>query len=446
MPNLTFSQFADWFRKTSPYINNHRDKCFVVHLASGALASEQLASLSADLSLLNSLGIKLVLSFSVRRQLKQELEAAGLDWQEQQGRLLVDKHRLASLINCVGKVRHKLEAQLSLGLANSPQSNLKLMSGNLVTAKPLGVHQGQDMHFCGAVRKVDAANIHKLLDAGMLVLLPPLGFSATGDIFDLPAEELALQAAISLKADKLILLGEAEGLTQTAESNANPQLVRDLTPSQAEAFLASNQLSAETQRHLAVACQACQAGVARSHLLSYVQQGALLQELFSREGAGTLVTQESYETLRQAKLSDVASLLALLKPLEEAGVLVRRSRELLEAEINQFKVIDLDGSLIACAALYPYPETNQAEVAAVVVHPDYRSKHRGEKLLQAIEKAALAKGISEIFVLTTQTAHWFLEQGFYPAQIEQLPASKRAMYNWQRNSKVFYKELNSSFS
>lgn len=443
MPSLTFSQFADWFRKTSPYINNHRGKCFVVHLASGALASKQLASLSADLSLLNSLGVKLVISFSVRQPLKQELKAAGLDWQEHQGRLLVDKQRLASLIHCVGKVRHKLEAQLSLGLANSPQSNLKLMSGNLVTAKPLGVHQGQDMHFCGAVRKVDAANISKLLDAGMLVLLPPLGFSATGETFDLPAEDLALQAAISLKADKLILLGEAEGLTQAAKNDAaNLQLVRDLTPSQAEVFLASNQLSAETQRHLAVACQACRAGVARSHLLSYVQQGALLQELFSREGAGTLVTQENYETLRQAKLSDVASLLALLKPLEEAGVLVRRSRELLEAEINQFKVIDLDGSLIACAALYPYPETNQAEVAAVVVHPDYRSQNRGEKLLQAIEKSALARGITEIFVLTTQTAHWFLEQGFYPAQVEQLPASKRAMYNWQRNSKVFCKQLN----
>lgn len=447
MPNLAFNQFAHWFRSTSPYINNHRGKCFVVHLATGALASKQLASLSADLTLLNSLGVKLVLTFSVRQQLQEELAAAGLSWQEYQGRLLVDKSRLASLINCIGRTRQQLEAQLSLGLANTPNTNLKLVSGNFVTAKPLGVHQGQDMHFCGAVRKVDAKNIQQLLNAGMLVLLPPLGFSATGETFDLAAEEIALAAATSLKADKLILLGEEEGLFEASSK----QLIRDLTPSQAESFLAASQdssdqlsphqLNQEEQRHLQAAYLACQAGVPRSHLLSYLQPGALLQELFSREGAGTLVTQENYETLRQAKLCDVASLLALLKPLEEEGVLVRRSRELLEAEINQFKVIDLDGSLVACAALYPYPESHQAEVAAVVVHPDYRNQQRGEKLLAAIEKEAKAKGIKEVFVLTTQTAHWFIEQGFQPAELNQLPQSKQAMYNWQRNSKVFSKQL-----
>lgn len=437
MPSLAFTQFADWFRKTSPYINTHRGKCFVVHLASGALASKQLAAISADLSLLSSLGVKLVVTFSVRQQLKYQLEAAGLSWQEHQNRLLVDKPRLATLIACVNQQRHKLEATLSLGVANTPNNNLKLISGNLVTAKPLGVYEGQDMHFCGAVRKVDATNISKLLAAGMLVLLPPLGFSATGETFDLPAEDLALAVASSLKADKLILLGEAEGIS----SQESQQLVRDLTPSQAKQLLVKEQLASEAQRHLLAAYQACQAGVARSHLLSFLQPGALLQELFSREGAGTLVTQENYETLRQAKLSDVASLLALLKPLEEAGVLVRRSRELLEAEINQFKVIDLDGSLIACAALYPYPETHQAELAAVVVHPDYRSQLRGDKLLAAIEAEAKSRGIDQIFVLTTQTAHWFLERGFKPALLNELPQSKQAIYNWQRNSQVFSKQL-----
>ena len=124
-----------------------------------------------------------------------------------------------------------------------------------------------------------------------------------------------------------------------------------------------------------------------------------------------------------------------------AGTLVRRSRELLEAEIERFTVIDLDGSIIACAALYPYPDQHQAELACVVVHPDYRHSQRGDNLLASIEKKALDAGIHTLFVLTTHTAHWFLERDFIPAPVEQLPAARQAIYNWQRNSQVFCKKL-----
>ena len=438
MVKLNPDLLVHWFRNASPYINAHRGRTFVIHLDGDALHSAGLRELIADIALLNSLGVRLVITYGALTQVREELDKRELAWQEHQGRLLVDKQRLPAVLACVGSLRAELEARLSMGLANSPMhgAGLRVMSGNLITARPLGVRAGVDMHFCGEVRKVQVKSIQALLDQGMLVLLPPLGYSPTGEAFDLDAEEVATEVATHLNAEKLILLGDAEGL-----KNAAGELIRDLSPQDAEALLEGLTDQPLLKRHLQAACNASRKGVARTHLLSYKRSGALLQELFTRDGDGTLITQLRYETLRQAKIEDVGGLLALLRPLEESGVLVRRSRELLEAEIERFTVIDLDGSIIACAALYPYPEVHQAELACVVVHPEYRHSQRGDRLLESIEKQARAAGINQLFVLTTHTAHWFLERGFAPTQVEQLPTARQALYNWQRNSQVFCKAL-----
>lgn len=438
MAKLNPDLLVNWFRNASPYINAHRGRTFVIHLDGDALSSAGLRELITDIALLNSLGVRLVITYGARTQVGEELGIRGLTWQEHQGRLLVDKQRLPAVLACVGSLRAELEARLSMGLANSPMhgAGLRVMSGNLITARPLGVRAGVDMHFCGEVRKVQVRSLESLLDQGMLVLLPPLGYSPTGEAFDLDAEEVATKVATQLQADKLILFGSAEGL-----KDSDGHLIRDLSPQDAEALLEGLTDQPLLKRHLQAACNASRNGVARTHLLSYKRKGALLHELFTRDGDGTLITQLRYETLRGAKIEDVGGLLALLRPLEESGVLVRRSRELLEAEIERFTVIDLDGSIIACAALYPYPEVHQAELACVVVHPEYRHSQRGDRLLESIEKQARAAGINQLFVLTTHTAHWFLERGFAPAQVEQLPAARQALYNWQRNSQVFCKAL-----
>lgn len=438
MAKLNPDLLVNWFRNASPYINAHRGRTFVIHLDGDALSSAGLRELITDIALLNSLGVRLVITYGARTQVGEELGIRGLTWQEHQGRLLVDKQRLPAVLACVGSLRAELEARLSMGLANSPMhgAGLRVMSGNLITARPLGVRAGVDMHFCGEVRKVQVRSLESLLDQGMLVLLPPLGYSPTGEAFDLDAEEVATKVATQLQADKLILFGSAEGL-----KDSDGHLIRDLSPQDAEVLLEGLTDQPLLKRHLQAACNASRNGVARTHLLSYKRKGALLHELFTRDGDGTLITQLRYETLRGAKIEDVGGLLALLRPLEESGVLVRRSRELLEAEIERFTVIDLDGSIIACAALYPYPEVHQAELACVVVHPEYRHSQRGDRILESIEKQARAAGINQLFVLTTHTAHWFLERGFAPTQVEQLPTARQALYNWQRNSQVFCKAL-----
>lgn len=438
MVKLNLDQHVNWFRNASPYINAHRGRTFVIHLDGEALRSSSLRELITDIALLNSLGVRLVITYGAGNQVREALASHNLAWQEHQDRLIIDKQRLAVILACVGSLRAELEARLSMGLTNSPmyRAGLKVMSGNLITARPLGIRDGVDMHFCGEVRKVQIASIKALLDQGILVLLPPLGYSPTGEAFDLDAEEVAIEVATQLNAEKLILMGDTEGLKNTAG-----QLIRDLTPQDAEPFLNNLNQQPLLKKHLKAACKASRNGVARTHLLSYQRNGALLHELFTRDGNGTLITQQSYETLRRAKIEDVGGLLALLRPLEESGVLVRRSRELLEAEIDRFTVIDLDGSIIACAALYPYPEAHQAELACVVVHPEYRRSQRGDKLLASIEKQALEANIKELFVLTTQTAHWFIERDFKLTKVEQLPAARQPLYNWQRNSQVFCKVL-----
>ena len=339
----------------------------------------------------------------------------------------------------VGALRLKLEGLFSMGLANSPMYNagIRLISGNFVIAKPVGVRNGFDYQHTGEVRRIEVDAIRQQLSNGNVVLLSPLGCSPTGELFNVNAEEVASTAAIALGADKLILMGND---LQLADSNGD--MVRELSPQQAGKLLADDQLQDNgVDRQLTAACHAASNGVGRAHLIDANDDGALLKELFTRDGCGTLVTRETYETLRGARIDDVGGILELIEPLEADGTLVRRSRELLENEIQRFAIIERDGMVIACAALYPFPDDKTGELACVAVHPGYRKGERGAQLLAYVERRAKEQGLTSLFVLTTLTAHWFQQQGFEAAGVEALPGARKSLYNWQRNSKVFVKGL-----
>jgi amino-acid N-acetyltransferase len=189
------------------------------------------------------------------------------------------------------------------------------------------------------------------------------------------------------------------------------------------------------------AIDACEAGVKRVHLLDRAQDDALLQELFSRDGAGVMVSTTPFENTRLATIDDIGGILELIQPLENEGVLVKRSREDLEIHIESFVVMERDGAVLACAALHAYPESRVGELACLAVSNAYRGFGRGEQLLVAIEHQARKHKLTTLCVLTTQTAHWFLEQGFVAADVSDLPVEKQSLYNYQRNAKVFKKTL-----
>jgi amino-acid N-acetyltransferase len=431
--------FVDWFRGSSPYIHAHRGKTFVIAFGGEAVEDERFANLIHDIALLHGLGIRLVLVHGARPQIEQRLNARGVEMQYLNGLRVTDDAALTCVKEAAGAVRVEIEALLSMGLANSPMAGVRIRvaSGNFVTAKPIGVRDGIDYCHTGEVRRVDWAAIEQRLDAGAIAIVSPLGYSPTGEIFNLSAADVAASVAIDLGADKLISLLEERGV-----SDSRKRLITNMVPREVDALLASRkQISEDLAQHLRGAVSACRSGVKRVHLIHRLQDGALLKELFTRDGIGTLITAEPYEETRTARIDDVGGLLGLIEPLEEKGVLVRRSRELLETEIDCFTLMERDGMVIACAALYPYPQEAMGELACVVVHPDYRSSERGARLLAHMEQTARAQGITQLFLLTTQTAHWFLERGFVPADLKDLPMRKRELYNYRRNSKVCIKQL-----
>jgi amino-acid N-acetyltransferase len=431
--------FVQWFRQAGPYINAHRGRTFVVLFGGEAVETDHFSSLIHDLALLHSLGIRLALVHGARPQVAARLREAGRELRYVNGLRLTNADDLRYVKQAVGRVRIRIEARLSMGLANSPMhgARLRVVSGNVVTARPLGVRDGVDYGFTGEVRRIDDRAIRLWLDQEAIVLLSPLGYSPTGEIFNLSAEDVAVATAMALRADKLLVLSEGPELRDPA---GRP--IRELSPSDAGRLLAEQpDLPEETARHLRQALRACQAGVRRIHLLSRRVDGALLLELFTRDGVGTLVTADIFEGLRPATIDDVGGLLELIQPLEDDGTLVRRSRERLEMEIERFSLLERDGTIIGCAALYPFPEERLAELACVAVHPAYQNSGRAEALLRFIERQARVQGLQRLFVLTTRAEHWFRERGFEPAEVADLPVQKRMLYNWQRRSKVFIKTL-----
>lgn len=430
---------VNWFRNSSPYINAHRGRTFVVLLGGEVLDTPRLPTLVHDLALLNALGVKLVLVHGARPQISQRLEAAGLESRFEHHTRITDSNALEAVMAAVGALRLKLEGLFSMGLANSPMHNaaIQLISGNFVIAKPVGVRNGFDYQHTGEVRRIEVDAIRQQMDAGNVVLLSPLGSSPTGELFNLNAEDVASTAAIALGADKMIVLGDGIRIEDSEQ-----HLLRELSPQEAGRLLGEERFTdSAVERQLTAAYHAASNGVARAHLLDASEDGALLKELFTRDGCGTMVTRETYETLRGARIDDVGGILELLEPLEQNGILVRRSRELLENEIQRFVIIERDGMVIACAALYPFVADHTGELACVAVHPHYRNSERGLQMLRYLERRAREQGLKTLFVLTTHTAHWFREQGFDPAGVEALPEQRQQLYNWQRNSKVFVKNL-----
>ncbi|MFC5694305.1 amino-acid N-acetyltransferase [Pseudomonas sp. GCM10022186] len=429
--------YVNWLRHASPYINAHRDCTFVVMLPGEGVAHTNFGNIVHDLVLLHSLGVRLVLVHGSRPQIEARLAARGLTPHFHHDLRITDGPTLECVIDAVGQLRIAIEARLSMDIAASPMqgSRLRVSTGNFVTARPIGVVDGIDYHHTGEVRRVDRKGIGRLLDERTIVLLSPLGYSPTGEIFNLACEDVATRVAIDLGADKLILFGAERGLI-----DESGKLVRELRPQQVPPHLArlGNNYQAEL---LDASAQACRAGVKRSHMVSYAEDGSLLTELFTRDGGGTLVDQEQFESLREATIDDVGGLIDLITPLEDQGILVRRSREVLEREIEQFTIVERDGLIIACAALYPIADSEAGELACLAVNPEYRHGGRGDELLERIEERARAMGLKTLFVLTTRTAHWFRERGFQPSGVERLPAARASLYNYQRNSQIFEKTL-----
>jgi amino-acid N-acetyltransferase len=434
------TQYARWFRDSTPYISAHRHKTFVILLGGDAIVHDNITHIVHDLALLSVLGVRVVLVHGARPQIDAAVAAAGLEPRFHDHRRITDQATIEQVEAAVARVRVRIEGLFSMGLPNTPLHNTKIhvLSGNLVTARPFGVVDGIDHLFTGRVRRIHSERIHQMLNERCIVLLSPLGYSPSGEAFNLSSEELATDVAIALGADKLITF---DGASSVLDAHGMPQ--PDLSPSELDSLLDTATFDETTRLRLTELLRACRAGVPRTHLIGFRDDGALLQELYTAAGCGTQVSEDGFQHIRRATAEDVAGIVELIRPLETAGVLVRRPRDRLEREIDRFFVAELDGNIIGCCALYPFEDLGAGELACLATHASYRAdagKH-GAALVRRIEAEARRLGLHQLFLLTTQTRDWFKEQGFADASVDELPAPRKAMYNYQRNSAVMVKRL-----
>lgn len=437
--------FVPWFRSVAPYIHAYRGKTFVVAMAGEGIAAGKLNAFVQDCAILHAMGIKLVLVHGFRPQVSEQLRAKGHPERFSHGLRITDAVALDCAQEAAGQLRFEIEAAFSQGLPNTPMANaaVRVVSGNFLTARPVGIVQGVDFQQSGLVRKVDAAAIRKAIDIGAVVLLSPFGFSPTGEAFNLTMEDVATKTAVALQADKLLFLSEVPGVREHGDDVESP-IDTELELAAAKRLLASlpnPTQPSDTAFYLRHCIKACEGGVERSHILPFAVDGALLQEIYTHDGIGTMVVDEKLESLREATADDIGGVLQLIEPFERDGTLVKRDRTEIERDIGHYSVIEHDGVIFGCAALYPYPEARTGEMAALTVSDHVQGQGDGERILKRIEHRARDQGLTSIFVLTTRTMHWFLKRGFVQVDPEWLPEARKRKYNWDRRSQVLVKHL-----
>ena len=440
--------FVPWFRSVAPYIHKLRGKTFVVAVCGEAIAAGKLTTIAQDLALIQSMGVKIVLVHGFRPQVNEQLAAKGHAPKYSHGIRITDSVALDCAQEAAGQLRYEIEAAFSQGLPNTPMAGatVRVMSGNFITARPVGIVDGVDFQHSGLVRKLDTAGIMRTLDMGAMVLLSPFGFSPTGEAFNLTMEEVATSVATDLQADKLIFLTEIPGLAldPTQPISEDNPIDTELPLLAAEKMLATlpgAQLPTDTAFYLQHCVKACKGGVERSHILPFALDGALLLEIYVHDGIGTMVVDEKLESLREATPDDVGGVLQLIEPFERDGTLVKRDRTEIERDITNYSIIEHDGVIFGCAALYPYSESRTAEMAALTISPQVQGQGDGERILKRVEQRAKAAGLDSIFVLTTRTMHWFIKRGFVQVDPDWLPEARKRKYNWDRKSQVLVKKI-----
>ncbi len=436
------TELVKGFRHTVPYVNAHRGKTFVIMLGGEAIEHENFVNIISDIALIHSLGIRLVVVYGARPQIEANLQKHQLAPVYHKNIRVTDAQSLDVVKQAAGQLQLDITASLSMSLNNTPLqgAHIDVVSGNFIIAQPLGVDEGVDYCHSGKIRRINEEAIHHQLASGSIVLIGPVAVSVTGESFNLTAEEIATQLAIRLKAEKMIGFCLDQGVRNVAGD-----IVSELLPDEAKNCIVKYEnigdYFSDTVRFLRGAEKACRRGVRHCHLISYQVDGALLQELFSRDGIGTQIVIENTERIRPATIDDIGGILSLIRPLEDQGILVRRSREQLEMDIDKFTIIEYDNLTIGCSALYPFPNEQIGEMACLVVHPEYRNSSRGDALLTQITLQARQLGLDKLFVLTTHSVHWFQERGFTPADVMHLPESKKLNYNAERKSKILIADL-----
>ena len=475
--------FVRMFRGSAQYIANHRNTLVIYHIPGDLLEWSGFKNLMDDIALTWLLGIKVIIVTGCRTQLDRRLQTErqkqSFEHQHQQnnnynneeqqetrqhfGVRITDMNALRLLKEEAGHVRFEVERQLARSLRlhgglNRNGCDGNVLSGNFYSAQPFGVIDGVDYMYTGFPRRVEVEKIRQCHISNDIVLMTSLGASPSGEVFNVNSEFLAATVAGAMSASKVVFF-TVHG-TAFRDKTKN-KIIQNLRSTDAMNFLRHHKVrihskgfatiddeeithseaTAETLIKVGWALKALQKGVKRAHIIAPTN-GALLQELYTRDGSGTLISRDLYEGIRPANVNDINGIYELIEPLVNRGTLVPRSKTTLEKDINTYYVYTRDSLVVACAQLKRF-EDGFAEIGCMVVSKKYRSQGRGDAMLGYLERLSVQCGCSNVFVLSTQTMEWFIERGFKPASVDSLPPSRKAVYNHERKSKIYMKKISS---
>jgi len=476
--------FVSMFRGCAPYIASHRGHIFVVHIPGYMLDRPVFPSLMEDLSVLWILGVKLVLVCGCREQVDTRLRQMAMPVQFVGETRITNEDTLRVVKEQGGYVRTEVESYLARGVGLTNSQVPVASSNRFYTANPVGIPRNWGINFekTGKVRKIDSRAIEQHLDQGEVVLLTSLGYSPSGDVFNTMSDQLAVSAARELRASKIIFLTEGfqfrdgrEGQRQGRERRIQSLRLEDAkgllqhynvslslgapdilpatlggpdlellgAPLVADCKTSDGQALTKGLKYCQLCVNALDKGeVDRAHLVN-AYDGALLQELYTRDGSGLLISRDLYEGIRRAQPRDVRGILKLIQPLIDEGILTKRTRADIELEIESYHVLIRDEGIIGVAQLRLF-ENGFGELACLAIHPKYRRIGKGESMLSFIERLSVQKQIKTLFCLSTNTMQWFKERGFVEGSVEDLPPSRQKEYSWGRRSMVYLKKITDS--
>ena len=436
------SSFIQNFRLSAKYINLFNQNIFVIALSGYVFNEDQFVKIAQDINILHSLKIKVILVYGARPQVESILVKNKIPVRLLKNMRVTSSAALKHVIEVNGAIRNKIEATLST--IKSVSEGMRLSSGNFLTAMPVGIIDGIDMESTGKIRGVDVEAIKNKLNHHEIVIVSPIGYSPIGQIFNLSYEQTAANIAVAINADKLIFYVDANGIL-----NERGELIPELTSEKAHKLIShieekpspesAQNLSYDDFNILKSSVFAIKNKIKKVHLINRHIDGSLIEELFTEKGSGTILTEFALENFRKATEGDLKDIYRILFPLEKRKILIERDLTQIKGMINQFYVLEHDKKFVGCVSLNSFKES--LELASFSIEPKYQRLGFGKKLLKLCELEAKKLKYDEIFILTTQSEHWFAENGFKEKSKELMPTFKKKTYQSERNSKYLTKKL-----
>lgn len=414
------------------YIPQFRERTFVISVDGGIVTDENFGNILMDIAVLRSLNIRVVIVHGASAQIRGLAREQGVEASNLDGSGITDETTLKLALTAANRLSHEMLEGLSA-------NDLRAATTNAVIAHPLGILQGVDHQFTGKVERIDVEMCQKLLDNGIIPVLPPLGFDGDGKTYRVNSDSIAVAVAEALKATKLMFITTQDGIL------VKNHVIRQMLVTDLESVLALQMADVHPAMVSKAihAVAACKAGVPRVHVINGSLEEGLLAEVFTNEGVGTLIYANEFQQIRRALKKDVRSILNLTKTSVASDELIKRTRASIEKQLADYYIFEIDKNPVACVALHSYPEQRKAELACLYVSPAHENQGIGRKMLQFAENKARESGFEELITLSTQAFTYFQSKGgFAEGSPDDLPSARRDKYDQSgRNSKVLIKKL-----